>query len=178
MSTATTAEFTDLDRRIDDAAAAWSKRIQRDRATAHLTMRATGHGESAVATRVRTGGHEFVVDEPAALAGDDAGPSPVDYALGAIAGCQVVVYRLYARSLGIQVDDIDVTVEGDLDAARLFDEDNTVRAGLSEVRVNVTLSGPASDEDYARLQRVVDDHCPVLDLFANPTPVVTTVTKR
>lgn len=59
-------------------------------------------------------------DERAALAGDDVAASPVEYALGALISCQVVVYRLSAQALGIIVDEIDVQAEGDLDASALF----------------------------------------------------------
>ena len=156
--------------RLDAAASAWGSRIDADRTAAHLTYR--------VATRIRAGGHEFVIDEPAALAGDDSAASPVEYALGAIAACQVVVFRLYAHALGIALDHIEVTAEGDLDAARLFGKDETVRPGFSEVRVSIEVSGDASAAEYERLRQVVDAHCPVLDLFANPTPVTTSVTVR
>ena len=78
-----------------------------------------GAAEGAVATVVRAGRHEFVVDEPAGLAGDDLGPSPVEFALGALLGCQTVVYRLYAKRLGITIDRLELRAEGDLFAARL-----------------------------------------------------------
>lgn len=164
-------------RRLDAAASAWGNRIDSDRTAAHLTYRVRGTGEGSVATRVRAGAHEFSIDEPAALAGDDTAASPVEIALGAIAACQVVVFRLYSHALGIPFDDIDVTAEGDLDAARLFGKDDSVRAGFSAVRVAIELSGSEPLERYEELRAVVDAHCPVLDLFANPTAVTTSVTK-
>jgi phage tail sheath gpL-like len=48
-----------------------------------------------------------------------------------------------------------------------------IRVGRHEVRVKVRLTGPASPEQYRQLQAAVDQHCPVLDLFANPTSVHT-----
>jgi putative redox protein len=88
-----------------------------------------------------------------------------------------VVFRLYAHSLGIQVDDISVAAEGDLDARKLFGIDESVRAGFSDIRLTVTLTGPESKGRYQELRDVVDRHCPVLDLFANPTPVSIAVIK-
>ena len=41
----------------------------------------------------------------------------------------------------------------------------------------MTLTGPESEERYQYLRDVVDAHCPVLDLFQNPTPVSVTVRK-
>ena len=172
-------EITADDRaaRVTKAGAAWAQRIEADRSNAHLTYAVEGAGAGSVATTVRAGKHSFVVDEPAALAGDDAGTSPVEYALGALAGCQVVVYRLYAQQLGIPFDDIVIRAEADLDAARLFGADESVRAGFSEVRLDIELSGPESNERYDKLRESVDAHCPVLDIIQNPTPVKTTVTR-
>lgn len=164
-------------KRLQLAGEAWSERIDANRSASHLTYRAQGVGEGGVATRVRAGKHEFTIDEPAALAGDDVAASPVDYALGALIGCQVVVYRLYAQALGIQVDDVRVTAEGDLDAARLLGKDDSVRPGFSAIRLHVELTGPETQERYEQLRDAVDINCPVYDLFANPTPVTVTVAK-
>ncbi|HEV7624112.1 MAG TPA: OsmC family protein [Amnibacterium sp.] len=163
--------------RLQDAGAAWHGRIGDDPANALLSYRVRGSGEGAVATRLRAGKHEFLVDEPAALAGDDVAASPVEVALGALIACQVVVYRLYAEALGIAVEDIDITAEGDLDARRLFGIDETVRAGFSAVRLAITVTGPETAERYEELKAAVDAHCPVLDLFANPTPVTASIRK-
>lgn len=168
-----------LDRaeRLTTAGEAWASRIAGDPATAHLTYRVNGAGTGSVATTITAGKHTFVVDEPDALAGDDVAASPVEFALGALISCQVVVYRLYAQALGIRVDDIDIKAEGDLDARRLFGIDESVRAGFSDVRLAITITGPETDARYQELRDVVDAHCPVLDLFANPTPVSVTVSK-
>ncbi|MGX1702455.1 OsmC family protein [Microbacterium sp. NPDC055357] len=163
--------------RLTAASASWNGRIAADANSARLTYRVSGEGSGSVASVIRAGKHEFVVDEPAALAGDDVAASPVEYALGALISCQIVVYRLYAQALGIQVDDIRVDAEGDLDARRLFGIDETVRAGFSDVRLNIRIDGPETQERYDELKNVVDAHCPVLDLFANPTPTSITVAK-
>jgi uncharacterized OsmC-like protein len=163
--------------RLQEAGAAWHGRIAADPATAQLTYRVRGAGEGAVATRLRAGIHEFLVDEPAALAGDDIAASPVEVALGALIACQVVVYRLYADALGIAVDDIDITAEGDLDARRLFGIDESVRAGFASIRLAITVTGRETTERYEELKAVVDAHCPVLDLFAAPTPVSASIRK-
>lgn len=176
---ATVPEISAEDRasRLAKAGSAWAGRIDAKRSNAHLNYAVEGAGAGSVATTVRAGQHSFIVDEPAALAGDDAGTSPVEYALGALAGCQVVVYRLYAQQLGIPFDDIVIKAEADLDAARLFGADESVRAGFSEVRLDIELSGPATSQRYDELREAVDAHCPVLDIFQNPTPVRTTVTR-
>lgn len=146
-----------------------------DASLASVQFRASGSATGSVATDVRTRQHTFVVDEPASLGGDDSSTNPVEYALGAFIGCQVVTYRFWAAQLGIQLDHVEIDAVGDLDVRGFFGLDEGVRAGFSEIRLDVRLSGPETDERYAELQRVVDAHCPVLDLVANPTPVRTTL---
>ncbi|AYF98663.1 OsmC family protein [Protaetiibacter intestinalis] len=163
--------------RLDSAGAAWGERIAADASAAQLTYRVRGTGEGSVASRITAGRHEFVVDEPGALAGDDVAASPVEYALGALISCQIVVYRLYAQALGIRVDDIEILAEGDLDAQKLFGIDETVRPGFGAVRLDIRITGPESEERYQQLRTAVDEHCPVLDLFANATPVSVAVSK-
>lgn len=163
--------------RLTSAGQAWGGRIAADVSAAHLTYRVRGAGEGAVASRITAGRHEFLVDEPAALAGDDIAASPVEFALGALISCQIVVYRLYAQALGIRVDDIAIDAEGDLDARKLFGIDEGVRPGFGAVRLDIRISGPESEERYQELRAAVDEHCPVLDLFANATPVSVAVRK-
>ncbi|WP_166870926.1 OsmC family protein [Salinibacterium sp. ZJ450] len=161
--------------RLIDAGTTWTERVTASPASAQLTYKVGGQGEGAVASRISAGTHEFFVDEPAGLAGDDIAASPVEIALGALISCQIVVYRLYAQNLGIEIDSITAQAEGDLDVHGLFGLNDSVRPGFSDVRLTINVTGPESDDRYEELHRVVDAHCPVLDLFANATPVSVTL---
>ena len=121
--------------RLTAAGGSWGSRIAADPANAQLTYRVRGRGEGSVASAITAGKHRFLVDEPAALAGDD------------------------------------------LSARKLVGIDESVRAGFSDIRLTVTRTGPESDERYQELHEVVDKHCPVLDLFVDPTPVSIAVVK-
>lgn len=163
--------------RLTTAGGTWADRISSAPSSAALTYKVSGSGEGSVASAITAGKHRFLVDEPAALAGDDLAASPVEVALAALISCQIVVYRLYANALGIQVDDIDIAAEGDLDVRNLFGITDEVRPGFSTIRLNISLSGPETNERYQELRTAVDAHCPVLDLFQNPTPVEVSVRK-
>ena len=52
-----------------------------------------------------------------------------------------------------------------------------MRPGFTAIRFEVELEGPDTQERYEELRDVVDAHCPVLDLFANPTLVSSSVRK-
>ena len=136
---------------------------------------AAGTGGGGVRAEIRVGRHTFVVDEPPAVGGIGEAPSPVENALAGLLSCQVVTCRFWAAQLDIPLDDIAVDVEGDLDLRGFFGFDDAVRPGFGGVRVTVTLSGPAEPERYQEPAAAVDAHCPVLDLFRNTTPVITTL---
>ena len=116
-----------------------------------------------------------MLDEPPTLGGDDTAINPVEAYLGALLSCQVVTYRFYADKLGITIDELKLSAEGDLDVRGFFGLDETVRPGFTAVRVTVDITGPDSAERYRELTDTVDAHCPVLDLTQNPTPVTTTL---
>ena len=115
--------------------------------------------------------HSVKVDEPPTLGGKDAGANPVEHALIALASCQAITYRFWAEKLGIELEGLEVTAEGDLDVRGFFGFDESVRPGFTAVRLEITPSGPESAERYQELAEAVDAHCPVLDLFSNQTPV-------
>lgn len=157
--------------KLTAAGTAWAERIAANTASASLTFTTSGVSTGSVSSEITAGKHSFIVDEPAALAGDDVGASPVEFALGALISCQVVVYRLYAQQLGLKIDSLEVKADADLDVRGLFGIDQTVRPGFGDVRLKVTIDGPEARERYEELQAAVDTHCPVLDIFTNPTPV-------
>jgi uncharacterized OsmC-like protein len=116
-------------------------------------------------------GHKFTVDEPKALGGGNAAANPVEYALAALGSCQAITYRVWAAQLGVRLDKVEISIDGDIDLRGFFGIDERVRAGFNAVRINVSLSGPESAARYQELAAAVDAHCPVLDLFRNPVPV-------
>lgn len=149
--------------------------IDADPENAHAVFRASAAAHDAVASTVTLGKYSVEVDEPPALGGENTAANPVEYYLASLLSCQVVTWRVWADKLGIVVDDISAKAEGDLDVRGFFGFDDDVRPGFGEVRVVVTITGPESRERYEELQKAVDDHCPVLDLTRNQTPVHTTL---
>ena len=153
--------------------AATDDAVQADPKNAKAVFRASATAHDAVASTVILGKYSVEVDEPPALGGENKAANPVEYYLASLLSCQVVTYRVWAEKLGIVVDDIKAKAEGDLDVRGFFGFDDDVRPGFGEVRVVVTVTGPESRERYEELQKGVDDHCPVLDLTRNPTPIHT-----
>lgn len=153
--------------------AATADAVQADAKNAQVVFRGSATAHDAVASTVTLGKFHVEVDEPPALGGENKAANPVEYYLASLLSCQVVTYRVWAEKLGIVVEDISARAEGDLDVRGFFGFDDAVRPGFGEVRVVVTVTGPETRERYEELQQAVDDHCPVLDLTRNPTPIHT-----
>jgi len=151
------------------------KAVADDPANAQALFSAQGTLVGITEVDIRTGAHTFKVDEPPALGGSDVAANPVQYALASLGSCQAIPYQFWAAQLGIPFDQVTVRVEGDLDIRGFFGFDDTVRPGLTAVRVEVSVTGPESEQRYAELAAAVDEHCPVLDLFKNPVPVTRTI---
>ena len=111
-------------------------------------------------------GHRFTVDEPEALGGGNVAANPVEYALAALGSCQAITYRVWAAQLGVRLDKVEISIDGDIDLRGFFGIDERIRAGFNAVRIQVSLSGPEDAARYAELAAAVDAHCPVLESSA------------
>lgn len=128
---------------------------------------------SATEVTVRAGSHGFTIDEPASLGGTDLGANPVEHLLASLGACQVITYQVWAAKLGIAIDSVEVDLTGDLDVRGFFGVDPDVRPGFQAIRAAVRVTGPESAERYAELTRIVEEHCPVLDVLTKGVPVST-----
>ena len=149
--------------------------IETDTAVAKAVFSVEGSLVGLTEVDLLTRGHAVKVDEPPTLGGQDLAANPVEHALIALASCQAITYRFWAAKLGIELDGLEVTAEGDLDVRGFFGFDDSVRCGLTAVRLRITPLGPEPAERYQQLADAVDAHCPVLDLFRNATPVERTL---
>ncbi|MDA0183145.1 OsmC family protein [Solirubrobacter phytolaccae] len=156
---------------VTAAIAANEEAITAEAGNARVVFRTEGALEGPTLVKLVSRNHTIEVDEPDVLAGGDAHANPVEYALASLASCQAITYRFWAAKLGIALDGLEVVAEGDLDLHGFFGLDSDARPGFTGIRLEVTPLGPESPERYQQLADAVDEHCPVLDLFRNPTPV-------
>lgn len=111
-----------------------------------------------------------VTDEPPEILGTDAGVSPAEMTLAALASCLMVGYSANAAALGIDLKEIslDLTGEGDLQG---FMNLGQVRPGLSRISVSVNIKADAPQSKIQELHDYVNAHSPIWDTLANPVTV-------
>ncbi|NKB48068.1 MAG: OsmC family peroxiredoxin [Alphaproteobacteria bacterium] len=144
-------------------------RANPDKAVA--TFVADSHQVQGLQSETKIRNFTLTIDEPQSLGGTDTGPNPVELILGALASCQEITYRAFAEAMEIPLDSVSVRIEGDLDLRGFFAVNDNVRAGFQEIRGTVELDSTANAKDLARLKKMVDAHCPVLDILQAPVPV-------
>lgn len=144
--------------------------------------KATFKSESRLGERFRSDvklrSHALTVDEPRGIGGTDAGPTPVELVLAALGTCQEITYRAFATALGIPLEGVAVTVEGDIDFRGFFAIDPSIRSGFQQLRVTVELQSSASPEALEKLTATVNAHCPVLDMLKTPVPATFNIVHR
>jgi uncharacterized OsmC-like protein len=114
-------------------------------------------------------GERFVTDMPPAMGGAASGPNPGWLLRGALASCTATVIAMRAARLGVQLDELEVTVESESDNRGILGMDEHVSAGLSTIRTRVKIGAPAASEDELRdIVTWADAHSPVGCTLATP----------
>lgn len=142
-----------------------------DPATAQATFTSNSELQEGFHSEVTLRDHSLTIDEPQSLGGTDKGPNPVELVLAALGSCQEITYRAYAAAMGIPLEGVSVTLDGDIDLRGFFAVDESVRAGYSAIRGTVSLTSSATEEQLQSLRDMVNGHCPVLDIVTKPVPV-------
>jgi putative redox protein len=115
--------------------------------------------------------HTLYVDQPKTGGGEDAGPTPLEYMLLALAGCIATIGRIVAKQQRIALRGMVVTVEGELDVEALMGRNPEVRSGFTGFKVTAKIDADLSQEEKEKFLREVDRRCPVSENLHNPTPM-------
>jgi uncharacterized OsmC-like protein len=122
------------------------------------------------AGEVTARGFTFRTDWPHEVGGQDSGPTPGEVVLGALGGCVGMTYIMHAATQGIDVDELDITIEAGWDVRGLFELDG-VPAGLSNVAVAISVRANASDEVLDRIGELTTRTSAVFNTVAHPVPM-------
>ena len=113
----------------------------------------------------------IMTDEPPEVLGKDAGVSPLEMTLGALASCLMVGYSANAAAMGIDLEEVtlDLVGEGDL---RGFMNIGSTRPGLSKISVSANVRAKnATPQKLQELHDYVNQHSPIWDTLSNPVRV-------
>jgi uncharacterized OsmC-like protein len=118
--------------------------------------------------------HEAHGDHPTVLVGADAGPTPVEWLLHALATCLTAGIGNIAAARGIKLNSVTSKVEGDIDLRGLLGISKEVRNGYQDIRIAFEIDGDATDEDLDRLLMQSMARSAVFDVLTNGVAVSVT----
>lgn len=131
---------------------------------------AGGQYTVGVTTSQHTQPRPIFTDEPPEVLGTDAGVSPAEMTLAALASCLMVGYSANAAAMGIDLQSVtlDITADGDLQG---FMNIGTTRPGLSKLSVRANVKANAPSAKIKELHDYVNAHSPIWDTIANPVRI-------
>lgn len=123
---------------------------------------------------------EFVLlgDESTELAGTDTAPGAVEELMYALGTCVIAAANMNAAVMGVDLTGIEVNIESDLDLHGLSGLDPNVRPGITELRMEISISGDADEETLKKIAMLGYKYSPVSETTQNGikfTPVVKVV---
>ena len=107
-------------------------------------------------------------DEPAILAGNDEGANPVEHLLHGLASCLTTSLVAHAAVRGIEIDELESELEGDLNLNGFLGLSPDTPKGFTQIRVNFRIK--AGDEDMEVL-RTLSEFSPVFNTLVQGVPV-------
>jgi uncharacterized OsmC-like protein len=91
-------------------------------------------------------------DEPAILAGHDQGANPVEHLLHALASCLTTSMVAHAAVRGIEIEELESELEGDIDLRGFLGLAPDVPKGYTGIRANFRVK--AKPEDLPRIREL------------------------
>ena len=120
----------------------------------------------------------FEGDEPPILIGSDTAPNAVQAVLHALASCMVVSIVYNAAVRRINVEALELDLEGDLDLRGLLGISEDVRPGYQNIRISCRIKSDAPGDKIEELLEYAQRISPVVDIIRNGVPVSIALEKR
>ena len=110
-------------------------------------------------------------DLPLMIGGGNEAPPPTALFLGSLAGCVVTFIRaILAPQLGVQVDEVRVSVCCEYDALALFGVDGSPPE-FQNLQLKIQIYSSDSAENVQKLYQAWSERCPIYLALVNPTLV-------
>jgi uncharacterized OsmC-like protein len=114
-------------------------------------------------------------DEPPVLAGGDKAANPVEHLLNALTSCMTTSIVCHAAVRGINIEELESEVEGDIDIRGFLGLSTDVRKGYRDIRVKFKVK---TDENNLERIRRLAEFSPVYDVVSNGTNVEVQIERK
>jgi uncharacterized OsmC-like protein len=98
----------------------------------------------------------------------------VEHLLHALAACLTTSMVYHAAANGIQIEEVESSLEGDLDLHGFLALDKKVRKGYQGIRVKFKIKADVPDDQLQEIGRLGPGYSPVFDSLTNGVPISVT----
>jgi uncharacterized OsmC-like protein len=149
---------------------------RQDPTSSRITLTARGsQTDQPVSCSVDLGRAIYDAQAHTGVGGAGTGACSGDLLLGALAACAQITCQMVAAAMGISVDNIDVTVQGDLDLQGTLGMSKEAPVGFSEIRLAFDITAPNATEDQlAALRTKTEQYCVVLQTLTHQPEIGST----
>ncbi|HEX7445109.1 MAG TPA: OsmC family protein [Methanothrix sp.] len=110
-------------------------------------------------------------DEPISYLGSNRVPNPVETILAALGSCLAIGFAYNAAARGINLESLDISLEGNLDLQGFLGISDSVRPGYQNIEIACKVKSDASHDKLKELFEHVQRTSPVLDIIRNAEPI-------
>ena len=111
-------------------------------------------------------------DEPEVLLGTDRAANPVEHLLHALASCVTTSMVYHAAARGIAIEQVESSLEGDLDLRGFLGLSPAVRKGYQQIRLKLRIKAAVTDGEFQELVSLGPNFSPVFDSITKGVPIL------
>lgn len=115
---------------------------------------------------------KFNIDEPSELLGVNSAPNPAEYMLGGMAGCMAVTFIAGATAMNIEVNQLQLEIDGELDLQGFLGLNPDINPGFPELKFIFHVQGNGTQEQYEKLMDRVKMHSPNYNTIKNEVRLI------
>ena len=146
------------------------EQYRNDPASSRITLKARGgQTETPIACSVAVGRAVYEAQAHTGVGGAGTAACSGDMLLGALSACAQITCQMVAAAMGIPIDRIDVTVEGDLDLRGTLGIAKDVPVGFQRISTRFEIVAPqATTEQLRVLCEKTEQYCVVMQTLNHP----------
>jgi len=123
--------------------------------------------------RIQTREFHLEGDEPEQILGERTAPNAVEQLLAALGSCLTVGYAANAAAMDIELNDLQIEMEGEVDLRGFLGISEDVRAGYDNVTCTTYIDADAQAGEIEALREHVEATSPLVDNITHEVPVET-----
>ena len=153
------------------------QQVQDDPSKAHFSFSAKTLWQGGAMTETTARGRTIKADEPEAFGGKDSAADPVELLLAALTSCVSIGLVTQAAKRGVDFDDFELEVTGDLDLRGYLGLDDQIRPGYTNLSYVVRVKSDAPLEQIQELLEAAEKTSPMFDTIRNGAPITSRLEK-